>query len=119
MISVLLVEDHELYRVGTSMLLKNAGDKIDAVLTHPVSGLIIFAGIMFLVFYISQSTLGTWIADWLVGWIETFQEWVGGMMEDANPLLYALLVVGNGGSGETRIECVLTGDVEAVVVVLL
>ncbi|MDO4179622.1 MAG: ferrous iron transporter B, partial [Phascolarctobacterium sp.] len=79
---------------------KNTGDKIDAVLTHPVSGLIIFAGIMFLVFYISQSTLGTWIADWLVGWIETFQEWVGGMMEDANPLLYALLVDGIiGGVG--------------------
>ncbi len=79
---------------------KNAGDKIDAVLTHPVSGLIIFAGIMFLVFYISQSTLGTWIADWLVGWIETFQEWVGEKMSDANPLLYALLVDGIiGGVG--------------------
>ena len=79
---------------------KNTGDKIDAVLTHPVSGLIIFAGIMFLVFYISQSTLGTWIADWLVGWIETFQEWVGEKMSDANPLLYALLVDGIiGGVG--------------------
>jgi len=79
---------------------KNVGDKIDAVLTHPVSGLIIFAAIMFLVFYISQSTLGTWIADWLVGWIETFQEWVGEKMADANPLLYALLVDGIiGGVG--------------------
>jgi len=79
---------------------KNVGDKIDAVLTHPVSGLIIFAGIMFLVFYISQSTLGTWIADWLVGWIETFQGWVGDKMADANPLLYALLVDGIiGGVG--------------------
>ncbi len=79
---------------------KNVGDKIDAVLTHPVSGLIIFAGIMFLVFYISQSTLGTWIADWLVGWIETFQAWVGDKMADANPLLYALLVDGIiGGVG--------------------
>ena len=79
---------------------KNTGDKIDAVLTHPVSGLVIFAGIMFLVFYISQSTLGTWIADWLVGWIETFKEWAGGMMEDANPLLYALLIDGIiGGVG--------------------
>lgn len=79
---------------------KNTGDKIDAILTHPVSGLIIFAGIMFLVFYISQSTLGTWIADWLVGWIETFQEWVGEQMADANPLLYALLVDGIiGGVG--------------------
>ncbi|MCQ2554825.1 MAG: ferrous iron transporter B [Clostridia bacterium] len=79
---------------------KNTGDRIDAVLTHPVSGLIIFAAIMFLVFYISQSTLGTWIADWLVGLIESFQDWVGGMMEDANPLLYALLVDGIiGGVG--------------------
>ncbi len=79
---------------------KNKGDKVDAVLTHPVLGLIIFAAIMFLVFFISQSTLGTWIADWLVGWIETFQEWVGGMMADANPLLYALLVDGViGGVG--------------------
>ena len=48
--------------------------------------------VIFLVFYISQTTLGTWIADWLVAWIETFQEWVGGMMENANPLLYAILV---------------------------
>lgn len=79
---------------------KNTGDKIDAVLTHPVSGLLIFAAIMFLVFYISQSTVGTWIADWLVGWIESFQEFVGEMMADANPLLYALLVDGIiGGVG--------------------
>ena len=79
---------------------KNKGDKIDAVLTHPVLGIIIFAVIMFLVFYISQSTVGTWIADWLVGWIETFQEWVGTKMADANPLLYALLVDGIiGGVG--------------------
>ena len=73
---------------------KNAGDKIDAVLTNPVSGIIIFAAIMFLVFYISQSTLGTWLADILVGWIETFQNWVGGLLENANPFLYALLVDG-------------------------
>ena len=79
---------------------KNAGDKIDAVLTNPVSGIIIFAAIMFLVFYISQSTLGTWLADILVSWIETFQNWVGGLLENANPFLYALLVDGIiGGVG--------------------
>ena len=79
---------------------KNAGDKIDAVLTNPVSGIIIFAAIMFLVFYMSQSTLGTWLADILVGWIETFQNWVGGLLENANPFLYALLVDGIiGGVG--------------------
>ena len=79
---------------------RNISDKIDSVLTHPVGGLIIFAIIMFLVFYISQSTLGTWIADWLVGWIETFQEFAGDKLADANPLVYALLVDGIiGGVG--------------------
>lgn len=79
---------------------KNTGDKIDAVLTHPVLGIAIFAAIMFLVFYISQSTVGTWLADILTGWIEDFQNWVGGLMENANPLLYALLVDGIiGGVG--------------------
>ena len=63
---------------------KNAQDKIDAVITHKVIGIPIFAAVIFLVFYISQTTLGTWIADWLVAWIETFQGWVGGMMENAN-----------------------------------
>ncbi len=76
------------------------GDKIDAVITHPVIGLIVFAAIMWLVFWISQSTVGTWLADILTGWIETFQEWVGGLLEDANPFVYALLVDGIiGGVG--------------------
>ena len=79
---------------------KNSQDKIDAVITHKLIGIPLFAAIMFLVFYISQSTLGTWIADWLVAWIETFQGWVGGLMERANPFLYALLVDGIiGGVG--------------------
>ena len=79
---------------------KNFQDKIDAVITHKIIGIPIFAAVIFLVFYISQTTLGTWIADWLVGWIETFQGWVGGLMENANPLLYALLVDGIiGGVG--------------------
>ena len=79
---------------------KNAQDKIDSIITHKIIGIPIFAVVIFLVFYISQTTLGTWIADWLVGWIETFQGWVGGMMENANPLLYAILVDGIiGGVG--------------------
>ena len=79
---------------------KNLQDKIDAVITHKIIGIPIFAVIIFLVFYISQTTVGTWIADWLVAWIETFQGWVGGMMENANPLLYAILVDGIiGGVG--------------------
>lgn len=41
--------------------------------------------------YISQSTVGTWIADWLVGWLETFQTWVGVQREGVSPFLRALL----------------------------
>ena len=79
---------------------KNKQDKIDAVLTNMWLGIPIFAVVMFLVFYISQSTVGTWIADGLVGLIETFQEWVAGKVEGASPFLQALLVDGIiGGVG--------------------
>ena len=73
---------------------KNIGDKIDAVLTNKWLGIPIFAVVMFLVFQISQVWVGTPIADLLVGWLETFQGWVAGFFEDANPLLSALLVDG-------------------------
>ena len=73
---------------------KNIGDKIDAVLTNKWLGIPIFAVVMFLVFQISQVWVGTPVADLLVGWLETFQGWVGGFFEDANPLLSALLVDG-------------------------
>ena len=79
---------------------KNFQDKIDAVITHKIIGIPIFAVVMFLVFYISQSTVGTWIADWLVAWIERFQGWAGDMMAGANPFLSAILVDGIiGGVG--------------------
>ena len=79
---------------------KNFQDKIDEIITHKIVGIPIFATVMFLVFYISQSTVGTWIADWLVGWIETFQAWVGGRLEGVSPFLHALLVDGIiGGVG--------------------
>ncbi len=81
---------------------KNFGDKIDAVLTNKWLGIPIFAAVMFLVFYISQTTLGTWIAEGveiggkfipgLVPLLEMFQGFVGGLIE--NPILSAILVDG-------------------------
>jgi len=73
---------------------KNIGDKIDALLTNKWLGIPIFAVVMFLVFQISQVWVGTPIADLLVGWLETFQGWVGELLADANPLLSAILVDG-------------------------
>ena len=79
---------------------KNFQDKIDAVLTNRWLGIPIFAVVMFLVFDISQSTFGPFLADTLVGWIESFQEMVAGMVENSSPFLQALLVDGIiGGVG--------------------
>ena len=80
------------------------GDKIDALITSKWLGIPIFAAVMFLVFQISQVWLGAWIAEGvtvgkfeipgLVTLLESFQGYVGGLLDGANPLLYALLVDG-------------------------
>ena len=84
---------------------KNFQDKIDSLLTNKWLGLPIFAVVMFLVFWISQTGPGVWIAEGfelsngkyiagLSSYLETFQSWVGGLMEGANPFLYELLING-------------------------
>ena len=95
-----IVKEVETRKVFTNQ--KNAGDKIDEILTNKWLGIPSFALVMWLVFMISQHEkgLGVLVADILVGWIETFQAWVGGMLEGASPILYALLVDGViGGVG--------------------
>ena len=72
----------------------NVQDKIDAILTHPIVGLPIFALVMFLVFGISQAWVGPWVADNLVAWLEGIQESIAGLVETAAPILQALLVDG-------------------------
>ena len=79
---------------------RSIDDKIDEILTNKWLGIPIFAAVMFLVFGLSQAWVGPFIADTLVGWIEIFQEWVAGLLENAHPLLSALLVDGIiGGVG--------------------
>lgn len=86
------------------ILTKNetTADKVDKILTNKVAGIIIFAAVMFGVFWISQTALGPLIADWLVGYIEMFQEWVATSLEaaGASAFLQALLADGIvGGVG--------------------
>ena len=79
---------------------RNFQDKIDDIITNKWVGLPIFAIVMFLVFQISQAWVGPWIADILVGWIESFQEAVAGWVDGAAPVLQSLLVEGViGGVG--------------------
>ena len=93
-----IVKSVEKRKVFTNQ--KNAQDKIDRVLTNRWLGIPVFAVIMFLVFDISQSSLGPMIADILVGFIESFKEWVGANLDGINPLLYSITVEGIiGGVG--------------------
>ena len=80
-------------------------DRLDEILTDKWLGIPIFAVIMFLVFQISQSWLGAWIAEGielkngfaipgLVTIIDMFKEWVAGLLVDANPFLASLLTDG-------------------------
>ena len=100
-----IVKDVETRKVLTKD--RNFQDKIDAVLTHPVVGLPIFAIVMFLVFQISQAWLGVWIAEGyefengfaipgLVTAIDAFKEWIISLLEgsNANAFLTALLAEG-------------------------
>ena len=86
---------------------RNFQDKIDAVLTNPLVGLVIFAVVMFLVFQISQAWVGPWLAEGytfaggvtvpgLVTLIDLFKDWVAGLLEtaNANVFLAALLTEG-------------------------
>ncbi len=73
---------------------RNIGDKIDDILMDKWLGIPIFAVVMYLVFQISQVWVGAPIANWLVGWLEVFQTWVGELLSGANPLLFAILVDG-------------------------
>lgn len=78
-------------------------DKIDRIVTNRILGLPIFAAIMFLVYYVSISTVGTAMTDWtndslVVG----IQKAVSGWMESAGaaPVLTSLVSDGIiGGIG--------------------
>ena len=73
---------------------RNFQDKIDDILTNKWPGLPIFALVMFLVFDISQSSFGPFLADTLVAWLEAGQAAVAEMVSGAAPILQALLVDG-------------------------
>ena len=86
---------------------KNHQDKLDAVLTHPLVGLPLFAIVMFLVFQISQAWVGPWIAEGyefsngvavpgLVTLIDMFKNWVAGLLESANANVFLSSLITEG-----------------------
>lgn len=81
---------------------KNANDdisnKIDKVLTNKYLGLPIFFGIMFLIYYISVTTIGTTVTDWTndVFFGTYVNNFIGGILESLNVAdwLYSLIIDG-------------------------
>ena len=73
----------------------NKQDAMDKVLLNPIAGIVIFAAVMWFVFWVSQAWLGPLVADWLVGYIEMFQEWVAGQLENS-PAIYFLISSSEG-----------------------
>ncbi|MFI3228687.1 MAG: ferrous iron transporter B [Bacillota bacterium] len=69
-------------------------DKVDKVIAHKWFGIPIFAAVMFVVFYLSQSLIGPWIADTLVGWLEAGQEALAEALGEGSPFWTSLLVDG-------------------------
>ncbi len=69
-------------------------DKWDRIIAHKWLGIIIFVGVIWFIFWVSQAWLGPWIADTFVGWLESFQGWVAGLMDEVHPIVSALLVDG-------------------------
>ncbi len=76
-------------------------DSVDRVIANKWLGIPIFVVVMWLVFSISQTYVGTWLADWVVGYIDMFYEFVAGLLgENVSPVLSALLLDGIiGGVG--------------------
>lgn len=76
-------------------------DAIDRIVAHKVWGIPIFAAVIYIVFSISQTYLGPFLADYFVGLIDGFYEYADVLMGDSiSPILKTLLLDGIiGGVG--------------------
>ncbi len=73
---------------------RNSQDKIDEILTNKYLGIPIFAVVMYLVFWLSQSGPGVWISDSLVAYLEMGQQHLAEFFSGASPLVSSLLIDG-------------------------
>ena len=81
-------------------------DKIDRIVTNRILGIPIFILVMFVVYYISVTTVGTWVTDWTN---DTFGGWVSELFSSG---LAAI------GAGELVTSLVVDGIIGGLVAVL-
>ena len=81
----------------------SVSDKIDRIVTNRILGIPIFIAVMFVVYYISVTTIGTWVTDWTNDtFVGAIQGWVSSVLEaiGAGSLVISLVVDGIiGGVG--------------------
>ena len=68
----------------------SVSDKIDSVVTNRILGIPIFIAVMFLVYYVSVTTVGTWVTDWTN---DTFGGWVADLFTSGLTAIGASSVV--------------------------
>ena len=82
-------------------------DKVDKIVTNRILGIPIFLFVMWLVYYISISTLGTGMTDWANDTL--FGEWLQGGVEN---------FLTNAGASPVLIDCIVNGIIGGVGAVL-
>lgn len=94
-----IVEQVEQKRLGSSE--HSFQDRVDRLVAHKWLGIPLFAAVIWVVFSVSQSWLGPWLADIFVGWIDGLYGLVESALGgDVNPVLSSLLLDGIiGGVG--------------------
>ncbi len=74
---------------------KNSQDRVDAVLTNRWVGIVVFALVMWFVFWLSQASLGPWLADMiLVPIIDSFGTMVASWMSGTSAVLQTIVIDG-------------------------
>lgn len=75
---------------------ETTSDKIDKIVTNRFLALPIFAGIMFLIYYISITTVGDWTIGWIEGAFETLTESAGAWLEGVGAAEWLIGLVCDG-----------------------
>ena len=90
-------------RKGSSRM--SVSDRIDSVVTNRILGIPIFILVMFLVYYVSVTTVGTWVTDWTN---DTFGGWVSGLFTSG------LTAIGAGAMVQSLVVDGIVGGLVAV-----
>lgn len=71
-------------------------DKLDKVFLNKWLALPIFAGIMFLIYFLAVGVVGSFTVDLVDGWIGSFKDWFGEVLASWNASAWAISLVCDG-----------------------